>query len=231
MLRYGRKQWVYVLGGLMLLGLVGCSSGQSEESQPESISSAASQAETESSGEAVTILESASESEESEPETEPRTEEERSSAAEETSTEAEAQETVARETEPSVEPVYFEGDEQEVIKQKLALGGDNAYCHAVTNFFEDQGVTDISSIFDYMFATDSQYYSEEDFDGYSDTILNLAKNEIYARRGRMFTDPELYEFFLTRMWYEPKYTPEEFDEGVFNEYERANLDLLVSLGA
>ena len=53
----------------MLLGLVGCSSGQSEESQPGSISSEASQAETESSGEAVTILESASESEESEPET------------------------------------------------------------------------------------------------------------------------------------------------------------------
>ena len=206
----------------MLLGLVGCSSGQSEESQPGSISSEASQAETESSGEAVTILESASESEESEPETE----EESSSIVEDTSTEEETQE-----AEPSVEPVYFEGDEQEVIKQKLALGGDNAYCHAVTNFFEDQGVTDISSIFDYMFATDSQYYSEEDFDGYSDTILNLAKNEIYARRGRMFTDPELYEFFLTRMWYEPKYTPEEFDEGVFNEYERANLDLLVSLGA
>ena len=82
-----------------------------------------------------------------------------------------------------------------------------------------------------MFDTDSQYYSEEDFAGCSDTILKLAKNEIYARRGRMFTDPELYEFFLTRMWYEPKYTPEEFDESVFNEYEWANLELLVSLGA
>ena len=92
-------------------------------------------------------------------------------------------------------------------------------------------MTDVSGIFFYMFDTDSQYYSEEDFAGCSDTILKLAKNEIYARRGRMFTDPELYEFFLTRMWYEPKYTPEEFDESVFNEYEWANLELLVSLGA
>ena len=222
MSQYGRKKWIYALSGLLFLGLVGCSSAQPEETQPEIMSSAASQVETQSTQAETLIPESASESEESEPETE----EESSSIVEDTSTEEETQE-----AEPSVEPVYFEGDEREVIEQKLALGGDNAYCHAVTNFFEDQGVTDISSIFDYMFATDSQYYSEEDFDGYSDTILNLAKNEIYARRGRMFTDPELYEFFLTRMWYEPKYTPEEFGEGVFNEYERANLDLLVSLGA
>ena len=213
---------MYVLGGLMLLGLVGCSSGQSEESQPGSISSEASQAETESSGEAVTILESASESEESEPETE----EESSSIVEDTSTEEETQE-----AEPSVEPVYFEGDEREVREQKLALALGNSYYRETMEFFEDQGITDPSSIYDDFFNTDSQYYTAEDFAGYSDTILKLAKNEIYARRGRMFADPELYEFFLTRMWYEPKYTPEEFDEGVFNEYERANLDLLVRLGA
>ena len=62
-------------------------------------------------------------------------------------------------------------------------------------------------------------------------ILKLAKNEIYARHGRVFIDEDLYEYFLTRMWYEPIYTPEEFDESCFNDCEKANLELLLSLGA
>ena len=132
----------------------------------------------------------------------------------------------------SVEPVYFEGSNQEVLYQKMALGRENYYAQVAGDFFEHvQGITDINN-YDQLFRhTADRYLTAEDFADCSEDILKLAKNEIYARHGRMFLDREIYEYFLTRMWYEPTYAPEEFDESCLNEYEKANIELLVSLGA
>ena len=59
--------------------------------------------------------------------------------------------------------------------------------------------------------------------------LNLALNEIYARRGRIFEDPTLSAYFNSKDWYTPKYTAAEFSKNVtFNEYEQANLQLLIN---
>ncbi len=98
-----------------------------------------------------------------------------------------------------------------------------------SNMYRD--ITDINN-YDQLFRhTADRYFTAEDFADCSEDILVLAKNEIYARHGRMFLDREIYEYFLTRMWYEPTYAPEEFDESCLNEYEKANIELLVSLGA
>ena len=140
--------------------------------------------------------------------------------------------TSASESTRSVEPVYFEGSNQEVLYQKIALGRENYYAQVAGDFFEHvKGHTDINN-YDQLFRhTADRYFTAEDFADCSEDILKLAKNEIYARHGRMFLDREIYEYFLTRMWYEPTYAPEEFDESCLNEYEKANIELLVSLGA
>ena len=140
--------------------------------------------------------------------------------------------TSASESTRSVEPVYFEGSNQEVLYQKMALGRENYYAQVAGDFFEHvQGITDINN-YDQLFPqTAERYFTAEDFADCSEDILKLAKNEIYARHGRMFLDREIYKYFLTRMWYEPTYAPEEFDESCLNEYEKANIELLVSLGA
>lgn len=140
--------------------------------------------------------------------------------------------TSVSESSRSVEPVYFEGSNQEVLYQKMALGRENYYAQVAGDFFEHvQGITDINN-YDQLFRhTADRYLTAEDFADCSEDILKLAKNEIYARHGRMFLDREIYEYFLTRMWYEPTYAPEEFDESCLNEYEKANIELLVSLGA
>ena len=140
--------------------------------------------------------------------------------------------TSASESTRSVEPVYFEGSNQEVLYQKMALGRENYYAQVAGDFFEHvKGHTDINN-YDQLFRhTADRYFTAEDFADCPEDILKLAKNEIYARHGRMFLDREIYEYFLTRMWYEPTYAPEEFDESCLNEYEKANIELLVSLGA
>ena len=140
--------------------------------------------------------------------------------------------TSASESTRSVEPVYFEGSEGDILDQKMALGRENYYAQVAGDFFEHvQGITDINN-YDQLFPqTAERYFTAEDFADCPEDILVLAKNEIYARHGRMFLDREIYKYFLTRMWYEPTYAPEEFDESCLNEYEKANIELLVSLGA
>ena len=140
--------------------------------------------------------------------------------------------TSALESTRSVEPVYFEGSEGDILDQKMALGRENYYAQVDGDFFEHvQGITDINN-YDQLFPqTAERYFTAEDFADCPEDILVLAKNEIYARHGRMFLDREIYKYFLTRMWYEPTYAPEEFDESCLNEYEKANIELLVSLGA
>lgn len=55
-------------------------------------------------------------------------------------------------------------------------------------------------------------------------MLRLARNEIYARHGRRFKDQGLQEYFDSMPWYEGTVEPEDFDDGVLNKYEKANLN-------
>ena len=140
--------------------------------------------------------------------------------------------TSASESTRSVEPVYFEGDIGEIRSQKMKLAEGNHYCESSNDYFENVlGDTGVSNSYELFPQTADRYFTAEDFADCPEDILVLAKNEIYARHGRMFLDREIYEYFLTRMWYEPMYAPEEFDESCLNEYEKANIELLVSLGA
>ena len=54
-------------------------------------------------------------------------------------------------------------------------------------------------------------------------MLKLARNEIYARHGRMFKDESIQEYFDSKDWYDPKYTADEF--------ERDHKDLISKLEA
>ncbi len=56
--------------------------------------------------------------------------------------------------------------------------------------------------------------------------LRLARNEIFARRGYIFEDKELKEYFEGKSWYKPKIKSSEFSESMLNDYERSNLDLI-----
>lgn len=77
--------------------------------------------------------------------------------------------------------------------------------------------------------SDSSYLSNAQVSALSDDDLQLAINEIYARRGRIFKDASLNAYFNSQSWYEGKYTPEEFEKNVkFNTYEQKNLQLLIN---
>lgn len=87
-------------------------------------------------------------------------------------------------------------------------------------------VRDISMIFEPMFATDTQYYTEEDFLYVPSQIIWLARWEIYARHGCIFEDEELNRYFMGQLWYLPAVAQKDFSDSALNAYEKENLALL-----
>ncbi len=82
---------------------------------------------------------------------------------------------------------------------------------------------------DYMLpASDSAYYAESDIKGLSDWELYLARNEIYARHGRGFSNDDLQRYFNGKSWYRRTIDPDKFDESVLNKYERANAAMILA---
>ena len=80
--------------------------------------------------------------------------------------------------------------------------------------------------------SDSRYLTNEDVEDIDAHDVRIGLNEIYARHGRKFNDPELQEYFNTMVWYTPIYTPDEFnaiENSVFNAYEKANVKFLADL--
>lgn len=90
-------------------------------------------------------------------------------------------------------------------------------------------VRDGSNVIEPLYYTDMKNYQKEDFENVPALMLRLAKNEIYARRGYIFQDSDLNNYFMGQLWYEPSISPDDFDTSVFNEYEIFNLQLLVDL--
>lgn len=98
---------------------------------------------------------------------------------------------------------------------------------------EEESVATDESATEYIFAdSNSRYLEEDEIYALSQDEMRYARNEIYARLGREFSDEGLQEYFNEKSWYEPKYSVEEFDElgdDALNEYELYNKDLITKI--
>ncbi len=65
----------------------------------------------------------------------------------------------------------------------------------------------------------------------SDNELWIARNEIYARHGKVFKNEYLQSYFNARSWYVPKEGKNDVSERELSEVEIANLDLIVAAEA
>lgn len=99
----------------------------------------------------------------------------------------------------------------------------------VVGWHEQHERTGMDIVMEPMFETDKRKYEEEDFQDCPSLIIHLAKNEIYARHGYMFSDPDLDAYFRGQEWYNPETAADEFDASVFNEVEQENVELLAKL--
>ena len=96
--------------------------------------------------------------------------------------------------------------------------------------YENGGYTSSQSSYSgnsgYVFyGSNTGYMTRSDLVGRSKSEVALIRNEIYARRGYIFTTSPYKEYFNAKSWYIPN---KNFSESMFNKYEKANKDLIIS---
>lgn len=69
----------------------------------------------------------------------------------------------------------------------------------------------------------SRLVTESDLQGFSPSELVLARNEIYARHGRLFQDPTIARYFQAQTWYNGIIAADDFSEDVLSEIEVQNI--------
>ena len=82
--------------------------------------------------------------------------------------------------------------------------------------------------------SNSDLLTDADIKGLSAQKLNYARNEIYARHGRMFDSQELQDYFNSKSWYKGIYSAGDFDanySGLLSDIERKNIEFLSSAEA
>ena len=123
--------------------------------------------------------------------------------------------------------------EEEIIKainERSQYYRASAYYSEIIDYWENvREVRDISNVLEPLFETDKKYYTKEEFESEPMLVIHLAKNEIYARHGYIFTNEDLYNYFMGCIWYSPTCDAADFDDSIFNEYEKANLEILADL--
>ena len=70
--------------------------------------------------------------------------------------------------------------------------------------------------------SDTRRIAESDLETLSEEELRLARNEIYARRGRKFDDESLTNYFESKSWYRGTIEPSDFTEELLSEIEKYN---------
>ena len=75
--------------------------------------------------------------------------------------------------------------------------------------------------------SNQKYLTEDDLKGLTAQELNYAKNEIYARHGRLFLSNELQTYFDSKIWYTGLYSADVFDGyNLLSDLETKNAELI-----
>lgn len=77
--------------------------------------------------------------------------------------------------------------------------------------------------------SDTKLLTDADVSGLSAYDLYLARNEIFARHGRMFENEDLKAYFESKDWYNGTISPQEFDADItsrLSDVEQANIEMI-----
>ncbi|NLI89851.1 MAG: YARHG domain-containing protein [Epulopiscium sp.] len=74
----------------------------------------------------------------------------------------------------------------------------------------------------------SSYLDHSDIVNLDDWQLRVARNEIYARHGRIFQSEDLHNHFSSQSWYVPRIPADEFKESSLSQLEKHNVELIQS---
>ena len=77
-----------------------------------------------------------------------------------------------------------------------------------------------------IFDSDTRILHESELMILTPLQLKFARNEIYARHGRKFTDQTLQDYFKSKPWYVPAIEADKFTEDMLNPVEKENVQTI-----
>lgn len=104
---------------------------------------------------------------------------------------------------------------------------DSLDTYNTPDYYDYTNVYD-SNYMDYYILPDSAWrlLTIDDIYGLTLDQLALARNEIYARHGRKFSDPYFKDYFESQIWYQGTIEPENFNTDVLSDIEKANIEFI-----
>ena len=121
------------------------------------------------------------------------------------------------------EPEELDGDESSNTEEEPEEQGGEESDGEIT------GTPDTQAPREYIVAESStRLLTADDLEGLTNEELMLARNEIYARRGRRFNDPQLQSYFDSQPWYTGTIAPSSFNDASMTEVESRNIDFITS---
>lgn len=138
-------------------------------------------------------------------------------------------------TDPAQEYFYEEEDDEENYEELVSDSNDEeVFSVSEADNDTDDGIdsgdfyAEDSKQSAYILpGSDSRYLDATDLNDLSADECRLARNELYARRGRKFDDEGLRAYFESKDWYSGTIDPSDFKEEMLNDYEVYNRDLIV----
>lgn len=121
----------------------------------------------------------------------------------------------------------YNSDENNSDNQQYSDNQDN------TNQNDNETIennTTVDSNDDYILPYSNQrLLTESDLVNLTSEQLRYARNEIYARHGRMFDDEQLQAYFNSKSWYNGTISPKDFDDNDYlTDIEKQNRDFIVT---
>ena len=130
--------------------------------------------------------------------------------------ETEGEEAIAEETvmEENEEDIVAEVSEPESLEENLT---------------EPEGTVDTDNPYQdsiLLWKSFDTPLTNEDFMGLSQEELRIARNEIYAAYGRIFTSQDLIDYFNSKPWYQGTTPADQFDDSVLTQVQKDNIEMI-----
>lgn len=114
-----------------------------------------------------------------------------------------------------------------VSSDSLGMNYDDAMYYLDHTYVPDEDGDESSTEGQIFPDSGSRYIFNDDLKDLSESDIQRAINEIYARHGVKFNDSSVTDFFSAYSWYKPQTPENDFDEDTqLNDYERANISFM-----
>ena len=106
----------------------------------------------------------------------------------------------------------------------------------ITNFYPvsdyslltENSSAELTPLQNWVENCDTKKFTNADLETFDSDDCRLARNAIFAKSGRIFSDKALQQYFEQFDWYHPTVSPDDFSNSMLNDIQLYNRDLIIN---